>query len=98
MRLFGDRKCEVGCSRAQIREMVWGFLALCVSLTFPVASVERHKDPTSLLGSLSVARDLAAMEVGKKVYKETPKYGKTRCGDLRIYRLTRKTSQKSTAS
>ena len=71
VRLFGDRKCEVGCSRAQIREMVWGFLALCVSLTFPVASIERHKEPTSLLGSLSVARDLTAIEVGKKVYKKS---------------------------
>ena len=93
MRLFGDRKCEVGCSTAQIREMVWGFLALCVSLTFPVASIERHKEPTSLLGSLSVARDLTAIEVGKKVYKKKPKYDKTKCGDLRIYRLTRKTWQ-----
>ena len=71
VRLFGDRKCEVGCSTAQIREMVWGFLALCVSLSFPVASIERHKEPTSHLGSLSVARDLTAIEVGKKVYKKS---------------------------
>lgn len=62
---------------AEHKSVKWFGASLhCVSMTFPVASVERHKDPTSLLG-LFLLPEISLPLKWKKVYKEKPKYGKT---------------------
>lgn len=47
VRLFGDRKCEVG-RRVKVGEMAWGFLVRYISLTVPMRGTIRHREPKTL--------------------------------------------------
>lgn len=81
VRLFGDRKYEVRY-RVKMGEMVWSFLAMYISLTFPVVATIRHKESQPLAGS-SVLPEISP---SPKREKGSPrKQDKTRQGRMQRF-------------